>query len=156
MQKTPRVFIASDHRGFNLKKKILEVFPDFSDLGPEKYDAEDDYNEPAVRVAGEVLKNPGAFGVLICGSAIGISIQANRFRGIRAAIISDEKSARLSREHNNANIICFSADNFNENPEIFPELASALRIFLKTPFSAEPRHARRVEKLDYDYYKGGN
>ena len=111
-----KVFLAGDHRGFKLNQKLLEVFPNFIDLGPSEYNKDDDYNDYAVKVSKSVLENPNSFGVLLCGSAIGISMQANRFKGIRAAIVDDEGIARLSREHNNANIICLSADRIGDDP----------------------------------------
>ena len=149
-ESSPKVFISSDHRGFTLRKELCTAFPEFIDLGSPSPDPNDDYNDAAIAVAKNVLKTPGSFGVLICGSAVGISIQANRFKGIRAAIVDSEETARLSRAHNNANIICLSADKFS-TPEKFSEVSSALRVFLKTPFSAEERHLRRVKKLDFDY-----
>lgn len=147
MEETPKIFLASDHRGFDLKSKLKTKLP-VTDLGASSLDSADDYNDFAVAVAKNVLKNQGSFGILICGSAVGISIQANRFRGIRAAIVDDETTARLSREHNNANIICLSGDKFTDSPDAALKL---IKIFLSTPFSNEPRHARRVEKLDLDY-----
>ncbi len=143
-----KVFIAGDHRGFKLKQKLLEVFPNFIDLGPSEYNKDDDYNDYAVKVSKSVLENPNSFGVLLCGSAIGISMQANRFKGIRAAIVDDEGIARLSREHNNANIICLSADRIGDDPEKFKKALECMNIFLHTPFPAEERHVRRIEKLD--------
>ena len=143
-----KVFIAGDHRGFKLKEKLLEVFPNFIDLGPSEYNKDDDYNDYAIKVAENVLKNPNSFGILLCGSAIGISMQANRFKGIRAAIVDNAEIARLSREHNNANVLCLSADRIGDDPEKFKDTLAFMNIFLHTPFPAEERHARRVEKLD--------
>lgn len=152
-----KVFIGSDHRGYDLKRRLVEAFPNFIDLGPASLDPNDDYNDAAVAVSKAVLENPNSFGVLICGSAIGISIQANRFKGIRAALAYSKETVKLSREHNNANILCISADeiknleNTTDSASVFSELGSALQIFFNTPFSAEERHVRRVKKLDFDY-----
>ena len=148
MEKTAKIFLASDHRGFFLKSEILSAYQNAEDLGPFSFNPNDDYNDFAVKIAQEILKNPGSFGILICGSAIGVSIQANRFIGIRAAIVDDEKTARLSREHNDANIICLSSEKFEKNPKNAIEL---INIFLKTPFSNESRHIRRIQKLDFKY-----
>ena len=146
----PKIFIGSDHRGFALKQRLLEILGEdndidtISDLGPESYLPDDDYNDYVVKVAEAVLKTPNSFGILICGSAIGVSIQANRFKGIRAAIVNNENVARITREHNNANIICLSAEDFLE-----PNSAITLiKTFIKTPFSNEERHIRRIKKLD--------
>ncbi|MBQ6606033.1 RpiB/LacA/LacB family sugar-phosphate isomerase [Candidatus Saccharibacteria bacterium] len=149
---SPKVYINSDHRGFALRKKICENFPEFIDLGGETLDKNDDYNDSAVSVVKEVLKDPeNSFGILICGSAIGVSIQSNRFKKIRAAIVEDEPSAKLTREHNDSNVLCLSADKIGDNPEKLSETFRIIKAFLETPFSAAPRHLRRVEKLDKNY-----
>lgn len=148
------VFIASDHRGFDLKNHLKSAFPTFSDLGPSKFNPDDDYNDAAITVAKKVLETPDSFGILICGSAIGVSIQANRFRGIRAAIVSDLETAKLAREHNSANVLCLSADKFNSstNPleleTAFENIVPIVKTFIATPFSNEPRHLRRINRLD--------
>lgn len=139
------VFIASDHRGFSLKQKLKSAFLDFLDLGPATFDPEDDYNDSAIAVAKKVKSTPDSFGILLCGSAIGVSIQANRFRGIRAAVAQDAKSAKLTRLHNDANVLCLSADTIS--------LRRAKKIthtFLSTPFSNEERHLRRIKRLDME------
>ena len=90
----PSVYLASDHRGFKLKEALKHAFPDFVDLGPHTFDPEDDYNDAALAVAKRVQSEPDAFGVLICGSAIGISIQANRFKKVRAAVALTPKPSK--------------------------------------------------------------
>ena len=139
----PEVFIASDHRGFKLKQFLARKNPSFSDLGPHTFVPDDDYNDAALAVARRVREVPDSFGILICGSAIGMSIQANRFKGIRAAIVPDVKTARLTRAHNDANVLCLPADLLP--PKKALKIVSA---FLKTPFSSEERHVRRVKRLD--------
>lgn len=135
------VYIASDHRGFEKKSEILMSHPDFIDLGPETYDPEDDYNDYAVKVARKVAAEPGARGVLLCGSAHGICIQANRFKGIRAIEGFSEDLVKLGREHNDANILCISAD-FTADPE------PLIQIFLNTPAFTDEKYVRRNRKLD--------
>ena len=140
------VFIASDHRGFNAKNHLVNSLNgeySISDLGPFELNPDDDYNDAAIAVARAVKETPGSKGILLCGSAHGIAIQANRFKGIRAIEALDENSAKIGREHNDANILCLSADNIPEN-----NLDKIARIFLDTDFSNEERHIRRINRLD--------
>lgn len=143
----PEVFIGSDHRGFAAKNVLKEQLAlqgyAVTDLGPDTYDEADDYNDAAVKVARAVREHEGARGILLCGSAHGIAIQANRFKGIRAIEAQTEELVQLGREHNDANILCLSADYIPEN--VIDRLAN---IFLNTAFSGEERHVRRIKKLD--------
>lgn len=150
------LFIASDHRGYALKNKIKLSFPNAIDLGPDKYNPEDDYNDFAKAIAKKVLAKPNSFGIVICGSAIGVSIQCNRYKGIRAAVVSDIETAKTTREHNNANIICLSADKIAnskdplESEKALEDTLAIIETFLNTPFSKASRHERRIKKLDED------
>ncbi|MBQ8996947.1 RpiB/LacA/LacB family sugar-phosphate isomerase [Candidatus Saccharibacteria bacterium] len=137
------VFIASDHRGFALKKSLVRAFPELQDLGPHSFDPEDDYNDAALAVARAVRETSGARGILLCGSAIGVSIQANRIKGIRAAVALDPRAVRLSRQHNDANVLCLSADRLSTR-----RAERLIKLFLDTPFSGEERHVRRIKRLD--------
>ena len=164
-----RIFLASDHRGFTLKSKLaadLAHIPISSstsinvvDLGPNSYNPEDDFNDAAIAVSKAILEakkkgDEDTFGILICGSAIGISIQANRFKGIRAAVVTDLETAASSREHNDANIICLSADHLAhaedplESEKAYEDLFATIEKFITTPFSGEPRLVRRIKRLD--------
>ena len=145
------IYIASDHRGFDLKQKILKDHPDYLDLGPRKLDPEDDYNDYAaslavnVRDASNVTQtaDPPNFGIIICGSAHGVAIQANRFKGIRAIVGLSPELAKVGREHNNANILCLAAD-FTPEAEV-PKIIDA---FLNTRTNTSEKYARRNVKLD--------
>ena len=146
-----KVFIACDHRGFATKQTLLKRFKmprglHFVDLGPAEYDPNDDYNDASIAVARAIHEHPDSFGVLICGSAHGISIQANRFKGIRAIIGHNTKLAKLGRQHNDANVICFSADF-----QTFAQESRALKSFLTTKFLQEERHVRRNLRLDKEH-----
>lgn len=140
------LLIASDYRGYELKKKLLVALKkegyEPTDLGC--YDAkENDYNDSAVIVARAVRRNLEARGILICGSAHGMTIQANRFKGIRAANCDSEESAKMAREHDNANILCLSAHFVDE------DLAAKIaKTFLTTKFEPLERRLRRVNRLD--------
>ena len=138
------IALGADHAGFELKallKDMLEAQGETTlDLGTDG-PASVDYPDFAAAVCAAVAEGRARAGVLICGTGIGISIAANRNPAIRCALIHDATGARLTREHNDANVIAFGARM------IGPEVAlEALRIFLATPFEGG-RHVRRVQKL---------
>lgn len=144
-----KIFIASDHRGFETKNNLLANFPlnpnefELVDCGPLAYDENDNYNDGAKKVARLILENPKSFGILLCGSAVGMSIQANRFKGVRAALCFNEKIAELSRAHNDANVLCLPSD-FLELPEIL----KIVETFFSTDFLNSERYSKRNELLD--------
>jgi ribose 5-phosphate isomerase B len=136
------LYIASDHAGFKLKTYLLKNYPSKSwvDLGPST-DARVDYPDFANLVAEKVCNESDSMGVLICGSGQGMAMRANKFPRIRAALCYSEESTQLTRQHNDANIICMG------ERLISPELAlKLLDIFIKTPFEGG-RHADRVKKI---------
>lgn len=141
--------IASDHAGFSLKKALIKKMTDLSisydDMGT--YTTESvDYPDYAHIVAKSILENPLSLGILICGTGIGMSIAANRYRGIRAAVCLDGgPSATLARAHNNANILCLGARLMTQT-----QAFEAFEAFFKTPFEGG-RHQRRIEKCDEAY-----
>lgn len=142
------IYLGADHRGFELKNRIAEWLKNesipFMDFGATEYDAEDDYNVYAKNVAQAVLDSvePDTFGILICGSAQGVAMQANRFDGIRAAICPDTATAIEARGHNDANILCIPADQQIDN------FASLINSFLHTPPLEDPKYKRRNQELD--------
>ncbi len=138
------VVVASDHAGIERKKTILAAvaadgFP-VEDLGPETDDSVD-YPDFAAAVGNRVADGSASFGVLICGTGIGMAIAANKIPGIRAAILYDETAARFARLHNNANVAVFGARTMSAD-----QIVSRLRIFLNEPFEGG-RHANRIEKI---------
>lgn len=139
------LYIASDHAGFALKEKLkplLETYGSLQDLGTHT-DASVDYPDFARLVCEALQKNPLAQGVLICGTGVGMSIAANRFRGVRASLCHDGGfTARLARCHNNANILCLGS-----RLSTFEIACASVEIFFTTPFEGG-RHQTRVEKLD--------
>lgn len=140
------VFIASDHRGFSAKNRLVSELNNsytVSDLGPFELNPDDDYNDAAIAVAKAVKSYDGARGIIICGSSHGVAIQANRFKGIRAIEAFTPELAKIGREHNDANVLCLSADFIEDN-----KLAEIANIFLNTKFSGEERHIRRNKRLD--------
>lgn len=142
-----RIFIGADHRGFEACKRLAATLKatgaDVTDFSATELLPDDDYNDYAKQVAKAVRENPGSFGILICGSAHGMVIQANRYKSVRAIEAYTEDLARLGREHNDANVLCLSADYLDDN-----KIDSIANIFLNTNFSGEERHKRRIEKLD--------
>ena len=138
-----KIFIASDHAGFNLKKYIvlkLSKSNKVIDLGP-KTDLSVDYPIFAKKLSKKVASNKLSFGILICGSGMGMSMAANRTRNARAALCYSKKNTKLSRLHNNANIITLGERLINKNKAI-----SLIKIFLSTKFEGG-RHLRRVRKI---------
>ena len=139
------IFIGTDHGGFELKDELVAYIRDelqvsVKDLGiHEKKSA--DYPDIASMVCEHVLKQEG-LGIVICGTGIGISIAANKIKGIRCALCSEEYSARMSRLHNDANVLALGGRT------IGPELAkSIVKAFVETVFSNEERHSNRVCKI---------
>lgn len=140
-----KIIIGSDHAGFKLKEKIKTY------LKQLKYDAEDlgtysnetvDYPLIGEKVAKKLVETK-SIGILICGTGIGMSMVANKIKGMRAALCYDEFTAKVAREHNNANILCFGARTKSAK-----NYKKIIKTFLGTPFSKEERHRRRVKQMD--------
>lgn len=141
------IYTGSDYRGFEKKKWINEFLSENGfevvDEGAHEYNEGDDFNDPAIAVARAVRENIGSFGILICDSAHGVTIQANRFKGVRAAHCDNAESAKLAREHDDANILCLSAHFMNED-----KMREIINIFLNTDFTHLERRVRRINRLD--------
>lgn len=140
------IAIGSDHGGFELKKDIIKFLEksgyEYKDFGTDS-DESCDYPEFAKKVAHAVADGECEKGILICGTGIGVSITANKVKGIRAALVHDCFSAKATREHNDANVLTMGAR------VIGPGLAEEIvRIFLETPFSNEERHIRRIRQIE--------
>jgi len=138
------IHIAADHAGYKLKQKIKEYlfekgYP-IVDWGAHKLDKNDDYPDYAKKVGKAVQKN--GKGILICGSAEGMCIAANKILGIRAIAAWDVKNAKLSREHNDANVLCLSGRQLTQK-----KAEQIVMTWLKTEFSKDKRHVRRIEKI---------
>ena len=137
-----KIAIATDHNGVKEKEEIINTMSTykFVDLSKDNTST-DDYPDFAKRVADYVVDNENTLGVLMCGTGIGMSIAANKVKGIRCAHCSSVEQAHLAKEHNNANIIALSY----KDP--IDKLVSMIEEFINTPFSNEERHARRVQKI---------
>jgi ribose 5-phosphate isomerase B len=134
-------FIAADHRGYALKEYLKEKFP-LIDLGAFDCEKKVDYPDYAKKLSKYVLKEKSR-GILICGSGIGMSIAANRNKGIRAALCHTVKDAVMTRLHNDANVLVLSGDFTKPK-----DAAKITKEFFKVQFSNEDRHKRRIKKLD--------
>jgi len=138
------IAIGSDHAGFALKEEVkkflLERGEEILDVGPDKQDPTD-YPDCGSRVAEKVSSSSVERGVLICGTGIGMSIVANKYPGVRAALVLNETMARAAKEHNDANILCLPARIINAE-----EAKNLLRVWLDAKFEGG-RHARRVDKI---------
>ncbi len=143
--KIDKVFLASDHAGFELKNELKEAIKGLGyevvDLGTNDKNSVD-YPDYAHLLASKL--EPNCYGVLVCGTGIGISIAANRHKNVRCALCHDEFTARLAREHNDANVIAFGARVIGAGVAI-----SAVEAFLKTEFEGG-RHERRVKKIELE------
>ena len=145
-----RVHIGSDHAGFELKNYLVSSLiaegHDVVDHGPEAYDAEDDYPVYCIPAAEGAVAETGSLAVVIGGSGNGEQIAANKVVGTRAALAYNVETAKLGRKHNDANVISIGARMHTQE-----EALEMVRIFLSTPFSGDPRHARRIQLLaDYE------
>jgi ribose 5-phosphate isomerase B len=140
-----KLAVACDHRGYEAKRRLLPVLRsmghDVQDFGCEGTGAVD-YPDYACPAALAVAEGRADVGILMDGSGIGMSIAANKIRGIRAALVHDEVTARRAREHNHCNVLCLGTDLLSE--EVIRQI---VHIFLTTPFG-DSRHIRRVHKLD--------
>lgn len=139
------IAIGNDHAGFEYKNAVVEHLKEkgyeVKDFGTYSTDS-CDYPDFAKKVAGAVAIGEAEYGILICGTGIGMSIAANKVKGIRAAVVGDKFSAQMTREHNDANIICLGARVLE-----LPTAKEYIDIFLETPFSQGENHVRRLKKI---------
>jgi ribose 5-phosphate isomerase B len=145
-----RVFLGTDHAGFELKEHLKGVLADAGhepvDCGTYEYDAEDDYPPYCFDVGERTVAEPGTLGVVIGGSGNGEQIAANKVPGVRAALAWNHDTATLARQHNDANVVSIGARQHSMD-----EAAALVLAFLATPFSGDPRHQRRIDLVsDYE------
>ena len=140
-----KVAIGCDHGGYKLKASLVKIlenekveYEDFGCYGPDSVD----YNDYALPVCDAVMKKEADFGILICGTGIGMSIVANKIKGIRCGHCHDVFSAKMTRAHNDANVLSFGERVIGAG--LMEEIVKA---FLFTPFSGEEKHVRRINKI---------
>jgi len=140
------LYLGSDHAGYLVKQKIIKYLDKkglvYEDLGAYTDKVKSDYPDYAKKVAKKVIKNK-AQGILICGSAVGICIAANKFKGIRAALVYDAFTSRNAKEDDNANIICLRGRKTSATKQV-----KLLDIFLNAKFKAFKRYKRRIKKIE--------
>lgn len=145
-----RVHMGSDHAGFEVKNRLSESLRanglEVVDHGPHVYDALDDFPPFCIRTAEAVAMDEGSLGVVLGGSGNGEQIAANKVAGIRAALAWSVETARLAREHNNAQVVSVGARMHS-----FDEVHQLVEVFIRTPYTNEDRHNRRLQMiLDYE------
>ncbi|MFH1827053.1 MAG: RpiB/LacA/LacB family sugar-phosphate isomerase [bacterium] len=143
-----RIFVGADHRGFELKEKIIDYLHEknvrIEDLGNYQYDANDDYPDFAKKVVEAVLQEPNErLGIVICGSGVGGSIMANRYENIRCGIALNKDQVIHAKEKDHINILSIASDyvGFNQATEM-------ISVFIETVPTAEEKYIRRIKKLD--------
>ena len=141
-----RIYMGSDHAGFELKKELLrrlvEAGHEVHDVGAARYDPEDDYPAYCLNAGARVVADPGSLGVVIGGSGNGEQISANKVPGVRAALVWNRETARLAREHNDANVVAIGARMHSVD-----DACALVTLFLSTGFSGGPRHVRRIGEI---------
>lgn len=139
-----KIAVASDHRGHEMKDKLIallkEMGHDAADFGPDGSESVD-YPDYAAKVAGAVSNGDVDRGVLVCGTGLGMCIAANKFHGVRAAACHDDLTVRMSRQHNDTNVLCLSGDLLGDRL-----VDRMIEIWMSTDFEGG-RHARRIEKI---------
>lgn len=146
VKSTFMIYIASDHAGFQLKKHLTSYLKSqlrqkFEDLGPEKYDENDDFPDFSLPLAKKVVSGEN-FGILICGTGHGMCISANKVKGVRAILGYSIEAAEWSRKHNNANILCLAGKILSNE-----HAAAIVKKFLETKFDGSERLVRRNKKI---------
>lgn len=139
-----KIYIASDHAGFDMKEKLKKFLKNYEivDFGALEYKKDDDYPDYAVKLAKKVAKQKNGKGILICGAGHGMAIAANKVRGIRSSVVWNQESARYAKNHNNVNVISLPARLINQK-----QAEKITNVWLKTKFSKEKRHLRRLRKI---------
>ena len=142
-----KIYIGADYRGFEKKNMLVKFLRgqghDVYDQGSYTYNEGDDFIDPAIAVSKNVLENPGSVGILLCGSGHGVTIQANRFKGIRATRCDSTASAITAREHDNSNVLCLSAQTLDDTTA-----QAIVTTFLTTEFEPLERRVNRIKRLD--------
>ncbi|MFC1711085.1 RpiB/LacA/LacB family sugar-phosphate isomerase [Patescibacteria group bacterium] len=141
------IYIASDHGGFNLKREVIDYLKDkkfkVKDLGPKVLRQDDDYPDFAIPLVKKVMAGNKDLGILICRNGIGISIVANKAKGIKAGLCTSVGQAVTAKAHDNCNVLVLAADYLPEETNI-----EIIKTFLEAEFSGEERHIKRLKKIE--------
>lgn len=142
-----KIYLGSDHRGYELKEKIFSWLVDkgkrVEDFGAYEYNKKDDYTVYAEKVASMVADKKGRKGILFCGSGVGVDIAANKFDGVRASIGKEVDQVKAGRKDDDMNVLVIAAD-FTK----LTETKKMIEAFLQTKFSAKKRHKKRLEDIE--------
>jgi ribose 5-phosphate isomerase B len=141
------IYIGADHRGFKLKEALKNFLKEQGyeviDVGNEIYDENDDYPDFAALVSRAISQDPvNRRGILICSSGVGVDIVANKFKGVRSALVNNSDQAYLSRKDEDSNVLSLAADFLNED-----DAEKILSTWLQTPFSGKENYQRRLQKI---------
>lgn len=143
--KQMKIYVASDHAGFEAKNNLIKALGDaydIEDMGPIKFDPDDDYPVYARKVAQAVARRPNSRGILVCKSGQGMEMAANKVAGIRAALVWNEALAKETRIDNDSNVLSLPAG------ELSPDrMQRVTKVWLDTPFSGASRHQRRIDQI---------
>ncbi len=142
------LYIASDHAGYHLKKRLLRFFEneqktEVADLGPAEYKEDDDYPDYAIPLAKKVAADPKALGILICQNGVGVCMVANKVAGVRAGLGYNIMAAETMKTDDNTNVLCLAAKLGSEDHAI-----AVVKHWLAASFSNEERHKRRLKKVE--------
>lgn len=141
-----RIHIGSDHAGLELKNELVTYLTsqghEVKDHGPHEYDALDDYPDFCIPCAQGVVADPGSLGIVLGGSGNGEQIAANKVKGVRAALAWSVETAKLAKEHNNANVV-----GVGGRMHSIEECKAIIDAFINTPFTQDERHVRRINKI---------
>lgn len=141
-----RIHIGSDHAGLELKNELVSYLTsqghEVKDHGPHEYDALDDYPDFCIPCAQGVVADPGSLGIVLGGSGNGEQIAANKVKGVRAALAWSVETAKLAKEHNNANVV-----GVGGRMHSIEECKAIIDAFINTPFTQDERHVRRINKI---------
>lgn len=142
-----KIYIGADHRGFELKNKLIDFLRqqkhEVVDQGNTVYDKDDDYPVFAAAVAHAVAGDPQALGIVVCGSGVGVDIAANKVAGVRAGLCETPDQATAARRDDNVNVLALAADFVDEKTA-----QAIVGAFIGTSFDGAPRHQRRVDELE--------
>jgi ribose 5-phosphate isomerase B len=141
-----RVYLGSDHAGFELKARLVQWLTQAGheavDCGPSTYQPDDDYPVYVMRAASSAVADQGSLGIVIGGSGNGEQIASNKVRGVRAALAWSDETARLARQHNDANVLSLGAREYS-----IDDAVGFAKVFVETPFSGVERHKRRLDMI---------
>jgi ribose 5-phosphate isomerase B len=141
-----RVYLGSDHAGFELKTALIawlnQAGHEAVDCGPSSYNPDDDYPPYVMRAASSAVNDPGSLGIVIGGSGNGEQMASNKIRGVRAALVWSDETARLARLHNDANVLSLGAREYPVEDAV-----GFAKVFVETAFSEAPRHQRRLDEI---------